>query len=241
MTAKYTAPRSSGPVAQFPERPRRNDMQNFLYLSLPGHATALNRFLGSPNTTLVIGEMPVGWSANRQEGLLYPDLMVAFNVDRAAVIEDRGFAIDDIGKPPDFVLEVASFSTALNDYTTKRNGYAVYGIPEYWRFDPTGGRRYPWPLAGDLLIEGEYRPITITQTDKDEHWGHSDALNLDICWEQGQLRWYDPDSKSYLPTHEDALDAIIAAEAQRDAEREARIAAEARVRQLEQELRRRPL
>ncbi len=240
MTTKRTAPLSSAPTAHFPERPRRTDMQNSLYRERPGHQTALIRHFGSPDTTLVFGDIPVGWSVSRQQGLLYPDLLVAFTVDVAAVIARRGFAIEEQGKPPDFVLEVASLNTALNDYTTKREGYAAYGIPEYWRFDSTGGGYYPAPLAGDRLVDGEYQPIIIVQTDETRYWGHSDALNLDLCWEHGQLRLYDPASRSYLRTHDDALDALDAAEAQRDAEREARIAAEARIRQLEQELSRRP-
>ena len=64
--------------------------------------------------------MPIGWNVRRQHGLLYPDLMVAFDVDTAAAIAQRGFGIDDRGKPPDFVLEVASLNTPLNDYTIKR-------------------------------------------------------------------------------------------------------------------------
>ena len=60
------------------------------------------------------------------------------------------------GKPPDFVLEVASPSTSRNDETTKRNIYAGMGVPEYWRYDPTEfvapHRRplYAAPLIGEL-------------------------------------------------------------------------------------------
>ena len=223
MTIKHNAPPSSAPVEQFPERPPRHDMQNSLYLDRPGHQTALIRHFGATGTTLVIGEMPVGRNVRQREGLLYPDLLVAFNVDPAAAIGRRGFAIEEQGKPPDFVLEVASLNTALNDYTSKRAGYAAYGIPEYWRFDPTGGDYYPVPLAGDRLVNGEYQPVTVARLDHDRYWGHSEALNLDLCWEHGQLRWYDPASRSYLRTHDDALDAIITAED--------------RIRQLEQELR----
>ena len=253
MTTKPTAPPPYAPTAQFPERPPRLDMQNVLYLAFPGHHTALIRHLGAENTTLVIGEMPVGWNLSQQSGLLYPDLMIAFNVNTKEAIALQGFGIDYQGKPPEFVLEVASSRTALNDYTTKRKGYAAFGIPEYWRFDPTGNKRYPVPLAGDRLVNGEYQPITIVQTDQDRYWGHSDALNLDLCWEYGQLRWYDPVSQTYLLTHDESEEQRIAAETQRDAEREvrltaetqlnaerdARIAAESRAQQLEQELRRR--
>ena len=93
------------------------------------------------------------------------------------------------------------------------------------------------------------------------HRGRSAVLNLDLCWEHGMLRWHDPATQTYLRTYDaseagliaaeserDAERAAwlaadagrIAAESERDAEREARLAAEARIRILEQELRRRP-
>jgi hypothetical protein len=105
-------------------------------------------------------------------------------------------------------------------------------VPEYWRFDPTGNRRYPEPLAGDLLAEGEYQPISIEQNGEGLYWGHSDVLNLDICWEHGELRWYDPVSQAYIMTHSDERAGRIAAKAEASE-------AQARVRELEEELRRR--
>jgi Uma2 family endonuclease len=132
--------------------------------------------------------------------------------------------MDVQGKPPEFVLEVGSPRTALNDYTIKREGYAAFGVQEYWRFDPTGGDRYPTGLAGERLVDGEYQPIDVSQTETGMYRGHSDVLQLDLCWEQGRLRWFDPVSQQYLLTH--------------DEEAAGRIAAEARVRELEEELRR---
>ena len=61
---------------------------------------------------------------------------MAFNVTPATVVAQMGYAIEVQGKPPDFALEVASVTTALNDYTRKRDDYAAFGIPEYWRFGP---------------------------------------------------------------------------------------------------------
>ncbi len=244
MTIKRTAPPPSyGPAEQFPERPPRNDMQNSLFLNRPGHPIAVERHLGSLNTTLVISEMPIGWNLRQRRGLLYPDLLIAFNVDRDEAIARRGFAIGTQGKPPDFVLEIASLHTAENDYTNKRARYAVFGVPEYWRYDPTGSDYYPAPLEGDRLVDGKYQPIDISAVDDNSHRGHSEVLNLTLCWEHGQLRWWDPVEERYLRTHEDEAEERIAtesrlsaAEAQRIAERQA---AEARIRQLEEELRRR--
>ena len=204
--------------------------------------TALARHYGSPDTTLIMGDIPVRHSFERglaPRTLRYPDLLIAFNVHPAEVFARRGYAINDQGKPPDFVLEIASIHTALNDYTTKRIDYAANGIPEYWRFDNTGGDYYPAGLAGDQLVDGEYQPITVVQTGEGRYWGHSDALDLDVCWENGQLRWYDPVTQRYLLTHDEEAEGRIAAEAQFEAERQARATAEERIRQLEQELRRR--
>jgi Uma2 family endonuclease len=254
MTIKRTALRvyaseKYAPEDQFPERPRRTDLQNARFRERPGHMTALARHYGSPDTTLIMGDIPVRHSFERglaPRTLRYPDLLIAFNVHPAEVFARRGYAIDDQGKPPDFVLEIASIHTALNDYTTKRIDYAAYGIPEYWRFDNTGGDYYPAGLAGDRLVDGEYQPTTVVQTGEGRYWGHSDALDLDICWENGQLRWYDQVTQRYLLTHDEEAEgriaervARIAAEAQFEAERQARATAEERIRQLEQELRRR--
>ncbi len=231
MTTDRSVLPPSGSVTHFPERPRRTDMQNSIYLHGPGFQTALARHFGSPDTTLVLSETPVGWNVGHRRGLLYPDLVVAFNVDTAAVIRRRGFSINEQGKPPDFVLEIASLNTAINDYARKREGYAAYGIPEYWRFDNTGGDYYPEALAGYRLTEGEYQPITVRETGEGAFRGHSVVLNLDLCWERGQLRFYDPAARRYLLTHSEEAEARIA-------ERHARIAAESRVRRLEEELRR---
>jgi hypothetical protein len=239
MTTKRTAQPSSGLADHFPERPPRRDMQNWIHIGVPGHLSALVRHLGNRDTTIAICEPALGWNLSQRTGLLYPDLLVSFNADRAHAFARLGYAMDVHGKPPEFVLEVASVHTALNDYTTKRVGYAAFGVQEYWRFDPTGGERYPAGLAGDRLVDGEYQPTTVAQVEEGEYRGHSEVLNLDLCWEHGQLRWFDPVSQRYLLTHDDDAEGRIAAEAQLDVERQARVAAEARVRQLEEELRRR--
>ena len=212
MTTKPVAP--AGQPArhprQFPELPPREDMNNPLYLHDQGHQPALRLHLGAPATTIVLSEVPVGWNHRQQSGLLKPDLLVAFNIDRAAIVAQRGYSIDEWGKPPDFVLEVASYNNAENDYVAKRVGYATFRVPEYWRFDHTGGTLYPAALAGDRLVNDAYQEITIHRTDDNwskirGYWGHSAVLNLDICWEDGQLRFYDPVGRRYLPTYEEAL------------------------------------
>ena len=215
----------TGVLETFPDFPPRDDLQNSLFLDRPAHQAALEVHLGNQETTIVLSEIPVRWTPSQREGHRIPDLLIAFEIDRAQAVEQNGYSIRDLGKPPDCVLEVASVRTADNDVTGKRRDYAAFGIPEYWRFDPTGGRRYDAPIAGDRLVGEAYQPIDILEIEPEHMHGHSDVLNLDPCWDHGELRWFNPEAGEHLRTF--------------DEEREGRIAAEARVRELEEELRRR--
>ena len=211
---------------KFPVFPPRGDMQNPIYLHRPGHLAALDMHFGSTGTTLVSGEVPVGLTLQQRLGLRVPDLIIAFNVTLDRIIDSRGYSIEEWGKPPDFVMEIASTHTWRNDVNQKRNDYEAFGIPEYWLYDPSGGELYGFPLAGERLVDGAYRPVEIFSADADHHWGHSLMLGLDVCWERGQLRWYDPATQSYLRTYDEETHARIAAESSRDASESARIAAE---------------
>ena len=240
MTSKLTRQTTdAGKLRKFPDFPPRDDMQNSLHLDDQAHQATLRRHFGSDDTTIVLSEIPVRQSPGQQEGHRIPDLLIAFGVDRALAVRHKGYSIRDQGKPPDFVLEIASESTGEEDYTCKRDDYAAFGIPEYWRFDPSGGQHHDAPLAGDLLVEGTYQPAGIQEMGPGHLHGHSDALGLDLCWEDRRLRWWDPATQSYLLTFDEERDVRIA-EAEARATAEARAdSAEARVRELETELERR--
>ena len=81
----------------------------------------------------------------------------------------------------------------------KREGYAGYGVQEYWRFDRTGGRFHNAPLAGDMLVDGLYRPLPIHEGADGLIWGHSAVLGLDLCWDDGEFRLRNPITGEFLP------------------------------------------
>ena len=85
----------------------------------------------------------------------------------------------------------------------KRDSYLGYGVPEYWRFDHTGGRYHVSALAGDVLVDGEYSPVEIVHEADGLVWGHSAVLGLDLCWDAGDLRFRDPASQQFLLTPEE--------------------------------------
>ena len=229
-------PAHAGILEVFPEFPPRDDMQNTLHLYDDGHQAILRRYFGNAATTIILSEIPVRWTPSQVRGHRIPDFLIAFNVDRPRVVEQNGYSIRDQGKPPDFVLEIASLTTRNTDLIDKRRDYAGFGIPEYWRFDPTGGARYGDPLAGDRLAEGAYQSVDVLDVGPNHFHGRSDVLGLFLCWDQGKLRWFDPSVGQHLLLVDEEQDALIAEREALAAERDARIAAEARVRELEAQL-----
>ena len=206
-----------------PECPE-DKMTSFDHLTINGNAHYLAVHLGNSETTLVAGDRYMVVRPTRTlAGSRYPDLLVAFGVDPALYEGNNGYIIAEQGKPPDFVLEIASESTGRVDAGPKRRDYAALGIGEYWRFDGTGDH-HGARLAGDQLVDGEYVAIDIDELPSGSLQGYSAALNLNILWERGELVFYDPATGRPIVTLED--------------EREARLAAEARVRELEEQLRR---
>ena len=54
------------------------------------------------------------------------------------------------------------------------------------------------PLAGDMLVDGEYIPIELEYISDGVIRGYSNVLELYLCWEYGRLRFYDPKRGEYL-------------------------------------------
>ena len=127
-----------------------------------------------------------------------PDLYLAFGVDAQAARPRRLYLPWEAGKPPDWALEIASQSTAREDVDRKPAIYARIGIPEYWRFDPTGGAYHGEPLWGGLLVQGAYQPVELTTGPDGVLKGYSPVLGLSLCWDSGWPRFYDPSIGAYL-------------------------------------------
>ena len=211
-----------GHIVPLPDPPRNPDgMQQLPHISrINVILDAYYRGLGR-NDVLVNGEGYLCTSPGARSNLVVPDCVVAFGVDPEAITNRNGYVINEVGKPPDLVLEVGSASTGRRDYMVKPGIYAGFGISEYWRFDPTGGKHHGVPLAGDRLVENEYFPIETITSEEGLVWGHSQILGLDLCWDNGRLRFYDPATREYLPDYEEI-------KAQFDSEVVARSRAEAR-------------
>lgn len=248
-------------VTPLPDPPRVADSPE-QYKHMARADQTLETWLRRRENTLIDGEGYLCFSrSDPRRTWVAPDCIIAFDIDLELYNHYNGYVISAMGKPPDLVMEVASKSTGRRDCTTKRDQYANFGVGEYWRFDPTGGRNYDRPLAGDRLSNGRYEPFDIHYEDDGLIWGYSPTLGLELVWDDGQLFFRNPATGEILlsqPQTQEALaatqDALTAAETRatnaetraigaetRAAEAEARAAAaQAEAQRLRAKLRRQP-
>lgn len=201
-----------------PDPPRSYDMQQNKHIARTDQ-TLETWFHGRRERVLVNGQGYLCRERRDARSSPHPDCVVAFDVDAKRITDSNGYVISEVGKPPEFVLEVASRTTGKRDYIQKRVSYARLGVGEYWRFDYSGGRYHDVALAGDRLVDGSYVPFPITRETDGVIWGYSPTLELALCWMDQELLFYDPTEGIYLPNQ-------LELKAQRD-DAEAR-AAEAR-------------
>ncbi len=162
-----------------------------------------------------------------------PDLFIAFDVDNAGIRYNLpNFWIWEIGKAPDFVMEVASPSTAANDLGWKRELYQQLGIQEYWRFDPTGGQLYGKPIAGERLVAGRYEEYELQYGDDNSVRAHSELLGVVFYCNAEEFDVLDPATGL-------TIDKRTAAEARADAAETRAIVAEAELARLRAQFRQR--
>ena len=215
MTTKYPSTGAHPTLTELPDPPRPPDAMKQRRHVASADQVLRSYFRRQPDT-LVSGEGYLCYQARDARTSPHPDCLVAIGLTiPPEMIENvaNGYVISEIGRPPDFVLEVASPSTGVRDYTTKRDDYARLGVKEYWRFDPSGGAWHDAPLAGDSLVAGTYQPIPVFGSVDQAVRGYSTALGLELHWEEGCLRFREPDSREFLPDLIEALDALALAEA----------------------------
>ena len=237
MTTTDTHTRTTQAQGRFrlPDPPERHpdDMTTFDHLTITGAAHYLALHLGNPETTLVAGDRYMVVRPTRSmKGSHYPDMLVAFDVNPALYKEGNGYIVAEQGKPPDFVLEIASKHTGHVDTGVKRQAYESLGIPEYWRFDETG-EYHGTRLAGDRLEDGRYEPIEVDELSEGVLQGYSAALDLHLRWEHGALALHDPATGRHITTLEDERTGRLRERAAREQAEAGREQAEAALEQAE--------
>ena len=184
-------------------------------------------FKGEPEVFVSAGGF-IFYDPSNGNRRIAPDLYIAFDVDVVGIrLNLPNYWMWQVGKAPDFVMEVASPSTASNDLGHKRDLYARLGIAEYWRLDPTGGELYGEPLSGERLAGGEYQPYELNTDTDGTIWAQSEVLGLRFHWDfelENQFDVRDPATGRTIAPETVAHEAYLA-------EREARLAKRDRLRE----------
>ena len=175
---------------------------------------------------LAVADILVYPEEGNSKNRIAPDVLVAFGVGTHS---RSSYLVWEEGKPPDWVLEVASPSTASKDLDFKRRAYAAMGVPEYWLFDPKGDV-FPAgqpQLQGLALSGGGYARLAPRLADGLEMI-RSGVLGLDLRAEGEFIRMRDPATRADILRQGElkALAERETARAQREAAR--REVAEAR-------------
>ena len=154
---------------------------------------------GIDQTVLVSSNTVLCYDRSDLNRRIQPDCYVAFGVDVQAIRDRELYLPWEVGKVPDFALEVSFQSTARRDMTTKREIYRQLGVPELWIVDGTGGDLHGAPLIGWRLSDGEYIEIPITAAEfGGEASGYSPMTGLRLRFTADGFRFQNPSTGEYL-------------------------------------------
>ena len=146
------------------------------------------------------------------------------------------FKVWEEGKAPDFVLEVASPSTADKDARLKAREYARIGVREYWRLDPDGTLMSS-PLEGYVLSGDRYGRVEPVASAGERLYLQSQVLGIELRGRRQAgatvLVFRDPATGEEFDATLAASDQRRAAESRASAEAKRASAAEARARAVE--------
>jgi Uma2 family endonuclease len=113
-----------------------------------------------------------------------PDVMVVFGRPKG----DRGsyqqWREDNI--PPQVVFEILSPGNRVKEMIAKYNFYRLYGVEEYYLYDPDTGELTGWVRSGDELLEIEEMVNWV-----------SPRLGIRFELSNGELQIYRPDGEKF--------------------------------------------
>ena len=216
--------------------PVEDGMRQYLPISRIAHLL-LERYEDRPDV-FISGGVFISYDITDGNRRVGPDLLIAFDVNSEGIRDGLpNFWIWETGKVPDFVLEVASPSTAEHDLGWKRDLYQRLRIQEYWRFDPTGGDLYGRALVGERLVNGQYEEYPLEHGSDGSERSYSGLLGVVFSRNiSGEYDVLDPATGVTIDKRTAAEAQATAMEAELRLERSARLAAEVRIRELEERL-----
>ncbi|MGL4553502.1 MAG: Uma2 family endonuclease [Gemmataceae bacterium] len=170
------------------------------------------------------GNLLIFYEEGNRRRHISPDVFVARGVEQ---FPRPNYLIWEEGKAPEFVIELTSSTTRVNDLTSKMELYRdVLRVKEYFLFDPFGDFLEP-RLQGYRLRGGQYAPIRPV-----EGRFPSRVIGLHLEQDGNDLRLWNPDTGEWeQPPAVYERERADAAQAQADAAQAQADAAQAQLQQ----------
>ena len=153
-------------------------------------------------------DLLVYYEEGNRAARLAPDVMVVLGVPAG---RRMSYKIWEEGKPPDFVMEVASPRTSARDAADKLRTYERMGVREYWMYDPMGGLHEP-RLQAHALVGDRYVRCMAVDRPEARLAIASEVLGLELRFDGERLRLWDVATKGYLRDPWEAEDALSRAQ-----------------------------
>ncbi len=174
---------------------------------------ALDRYFQKDPKVYVSGNLFIYYEQGNPKAVVAPDVFVVLGVEKKKRFSYKTWEEQD--KMPDFILEITSKSTAIQDRGIKKGLYAYLGVKEYFQYDPTADYLRPC-LQGFRLMEGNYLPI-LGQLQGDRLSIYAETLGLELRLEaDGEMRFYNPKTGEKLLSIGEMEQARVQAERRAD-------------------------
>lgn len=156
---------------------------------------SLKLFFSNRKIAYISGNIMFYYEEGNPHKSFSPDVMICFDVSQE---DRRTYKLWEEKQFPQVVFEISSRSTWGEDLNKKWFLYQKFGVKEYYIFDPEYDY-LPEPLIAYRLKKGELRQVKIKN-------GRilSEELGLEIVDTGEGLRLYDPQTKEFIKTLEEA-------------------------------------
>ena len=182
----------------------------------------LRRHFRHRRDVYVSGNLLIYYEEGNPSAVVAPDVFVVIGATKA---DRTSYLLWNEPKGPDFVLEITSRTTHREDQGKKRRLYRALGVREYWQYDPTSDYLNP-ALQGQELVEGEYRRLSGRELADRTLAIASEVLGLELRLTERGLRFRDPATGRDLPDLAETDEALEHAEQERRHAEQARRHAE---------------
>ncbi|HEX8194837.1 MAG TPA: Uma2 family endonuclease [Pyrinomonadaceae bacterium] len=153
------------------------------------------RFHFRDEPVVVLGDHTLYYERGNPKKFVAPDVFVVKGVEKE--LPRRVFKLWE-EKPPSVVFEISSRSTWADDFYKKWKLYEQIGVLEYYIFDPEYDY-LPEPIIAFKRKNGEFEKARVKK-------GRifSEELGLEIVDTGKGLRLYEPKTKQFLSTYDEA-------------------------------------